>query len=249
MIENQRDGSNIPSNSKYMVTVNTNTGESIIYSSDLKDDDFEENEIIPNNLSLINSNEIEYEEDFNGRNLENKNKKRPKSVNSQYYQPQITGQPVKSQSNRNLKKQQAYQQGHYYQQQQIEANDDFEYYPDENEEYNEEIEDENYSVQQPINRSNVHQKVSMNKALKSETHFTKPVLINSSSTNINNNNINNNQTRSTPGNAHHTQKSAQNYSSPTKHNNPNSSPNNKTNNNITMNHHAFGYEVGKKILK
>ena len=28
MNENQRDGSNIPPNSKYMVTVNTNTGES-----------------------------------------------------------------------------------------------------------------------------------------------------------------------------------------------------------------------------
>ena len=82
----------------------------------------------------------------------------------------------------------------------------------------------------------------MNKALKSETHFTKPVLLNSSS------NVNNNQTRSTPGNTHHTQKSAQNYSSPSKHNNLNSSPNNKTNNNLSMNHHAFGYEVGKGFL-
>ena len=55
-------------------------------------------------------------------------------------------------------------------------------------------------------------------------------------------NLNNTQPRQTTSHTHHQQKTVQNYSSPSKHLNSNVGPKPS---NLSMNHHAFGYEVGK----
>ena len=145
--DRQRDSS------KYLLA-NPNPGESVIYSSDMKEDEFiDENETNP--ISTLNTNELEYDEDLSARITSNSfERNRKKQSKGQNYQSTL--HPNKSQMNRNLnkKQQQVYQQqqGFYYQ---SEANDELEYYNDENEDFDEDYDEENISTQQPLNRINV----------------------------------------------------------------------------------------------
>lgn len=205
--------------SKYIIA--TNQGESIIYTNEMKDDEQFHEEDQMNPVSELQTNEVEYEDEYqttNNRNRSNSfdNKKKNKSKqNVQYYQQQ------QNKPNRNVKKHQ--HQGYYYQQ--TDPNEDFEYYAEENEEY-EDNDEESFQVQQPLN-NRLQQKIAMNKASKSDGHQSKPVLMNSSS-NLNVVNSGRHQKQ-------------QIFSSPLKNVTNSPKPNN-----LSMNHHAFGYEVDPK---
>ena len=147
-LDRQRD------NSKYMLA-NPNAGESIIYSSDMREDEFID-EAETNPASVLNTNDAEYEEELSPRMRSNSfDRNRKKQSKGQHYQS-VT-HTNRGQINRNINKkmqqsyQQPQQQGYYYQ---SEANEDIEYY-DENEDFNEDYDEENNSVQQPLNRLNV----------------------------------------------------------------------------------------------
>jgi hypothetical protein len=154
--DRQRDSS------KYLLA-NPNSAESIIYSSDMKEDEYiDETETNP--VSVLNPNESEYDEELSTRMRSNSfERNRKKQAKGPHYQP--SAHPNKGQMNRNLskKQQQVYQQQqqqHQQQQQQSyyyqsEANDDLDYYNDENEDFNEDYDEENISIQQPLNRINV----------------------------------------------------------------------------------------------
>lgn len=243
--DRQRDVNIISSSStnKYILT---STGESILYTGDLKDDEFQD-ENDPNQISILNSNDPEYEDDYaNSRIRSNslikkKQMQQQKNTSQQPQQQQQFYSQMKT-NQRNNKK--THHQGFYYQQ--PDPNEELEYYQDENEEFNDDHEDESFAVQQPLNRMNMQQKQAA-KIVKSESHLSKPIVMSSSS---NLNAVNTNQTRNSNA-AHqsgqHHPKLAQNFSSPLKHPTQNENQSPKPNNNLNMqhhnNHHVFGYEV------
>lgn len=249
LADRQRDASKISSTTanKYIIA---STGESILYTTDLKDDDFQD-ENDPNQISILNANEPEYEDDFanaNSRMRSNsldKNKKKPQKTSTQQQQQQQQAYYSQMKSNQRNKKTHHHHQssgGYYYQN--PEQNEEFEYYQDDNEEFNDD-QDESYAVQQPLNRMNMQQKLAVGKIVKSDSHLSKPILM-SSTSNLNavNNSATSNQGRQAHQSGQHHQKATQGYSSPLKHSNPNNNQSPKPNNlNINNHHHVFGYEV------
>jgi len=109
--DRQRDSS------KYLLA-NPNSAESIIYSSDMKEDEYiDETETNP--VSVLNPNESEYDEELSTRMRSNSfERNRKKQAKGPHYQP--SAHPNKGQMNRNLskKQQQVYQQQQQQQQQQ-----------------------------------------------------------------------------------------------------------------------------------